>query len=321
LGPTFDLAAKGEELDGVEQGLDFLDRVKRGRVALKGNVVVVGGGNTAIDCARSALRCGAASVKIVYRRCREDMPAIAEEVKDAEREGVQLMPYRQPVEFLGHGFVSAVVVAEVEAGSPDASGRRRPLVTQRRSSFDCDAVLLALGQKSELDLLPEDWTMREDRAWEGDRLLPVWFAGDCATGEGTVTHAIGNGRRAALAVLSGDAVPGEANGTKRVAPGQIRFSHFDVAPPHSDRHLAPSALNFDEVNLGLAGPQEAERCFSCGHCTRCDTCLISCPDGVIFRTETGYRIDGEYCKGCGMCVAECPRSAMEMQDKNHEASA
>jgi len=321
LGSAFDLAVTGETLDGVEQGLDFLDRVKRERVALHGNVVVVGGGNTAIDCARSALRCGAASVKIVYRRSRQDMPAIVEEIEDAEHEGVQLLPYRQPVEFTGNGAVSGVVIAEVEAGPPDASGRRRPVVTVRTSTLSCDMVLLALGQKSELDLLPESWAMRDGRAWEGDRLLPVWFAGDCATGEGTVTHAIGNGRRAALAVLSGDAVRDEANGTKRVAPGQIRFSHFDVAAPHKDRHVATSALDFEEVNLGLSGPQEAERCFSCGHCTECDTCLISCPDGVILRSEGGYRIDGEYCKGCGMCVAECPRSAMEMQEKHQEVSA
>jgi Pyruvate/2-oxoacid:ferredoxin oxidoreductase delta subunit len=91
-----------------------------------------------------------------------------------------------------------------------------------------------------------------------------------------------------------------------------------VAPPHQDRQAAPSALagNFEEVNLGLKGLEEALRCFSCGHCTNCDTCLISCPDGVIVRREIGYRIDGDYCKGCGMCVAECPRSAMEMREKN-----
>jgi 2-oxoacid:acceptor oxidoreductase gamma subunit (pyruvate/2-ketoisovalerate family) len=324
FGPALDLAAKGENLTGVEQGLNFLDRAKRGGIALYGNVVVVGGGNTAIDCARTALRSGAASVKIVYRRSREDMPAIAEEIEDAEREGVQLLVHRQPIEFVGRSSVSAVVIAEVEAGPPDASGRRRPLVTKRTSSLPCDQVLLALGQKSELDLLPDGWTMREGRAWQGDQLLPVWFAGDCSTGDGTVTHAIGNGRRAALALLMGPgAAPGEARAANPVAPGQIRFSHFDVASPHSDRQIAPAALkgNFEEVNLGLKGPEEAGRCFSCGHCTLCDTCLISCPDGVIVRSGDGYRIDGEYCKGCGMCVAECPRSAMEMQEKNHEVSA
>jgi 2-oxoacid:acceptor oxidoreductase gamma subunit (pyruvate/2-ketoisovalerate family) len=318
LGRSLALGAKGENLKGVEQGLDFLDRVKRDRVPLHGRVVVVGGGNTAIDCARTALRCGASEVKIVYRRSREDMPAIAEEIEEAEREGVELMVHRQPVEFLGNGAGLVVEIAEVEAGPPDASGRRRPLVTQRTSRLACDKVLLALGQKSELELLPDGWTMREGRAWQGDRLLPIWFAGDCATGEGTVTHAIGNGRRAALAVMTGhDAQMSDARAATPVAPGQIRFSHFDVTPQHRDRQIAPIAFTFDEVNLGLAGPEEAERCFSCGHCTRCDTCLISCPDGVIVRTEDAYRIDGDYCKGCGMCVAECPRSAMEMQEKNH----
>jgi Pyruvate/2-oxoacid:ferredoxin oxidoreductase delta subunit len=113
------------------------------------------------------------------------------------------------------------------------------------------------------------------------------------------------------------------NGKRRVAPGQIRFDHFDRARPHVDRQFAVPGLkgNFDEVNLGLAGPEEAERCFSCGHCTTCDTCLISCPDGVILRAEDGYRIDTEFCKGCGMCVAECPRNAMEMSEKHQEVIA
>ncbi len=321
FGSALDLEAKGGGLDGVEQGLAFLDRVKRSGEKLKGNVVVVGGGNTAIDCARTALRCGAASVKIVYRRSRADMPAIAEEIEDAGHEGVEIVPYRQPVEFLGSGAVSGVVVAEVEAGPPDASGRRRPVVTSRTSSLACDKVLLALGQKSEIELMPDGWKMKDGRAWLGERLLPVWFAGDCSTGDGTVTHAIGSGRLAALAVLNGcDAAQDGAGAADPVAPGQIRFSHFDVTPSHKDGQLPPAALagNFQEVNLGLKGPEEAQRCFSCGHCTHCDTCLISCPDGVIVRIADGYRVDGEYCKGCGMCVAECPRNAMTMQDKNHK---
>jgi 2-oxoacid:acceptor oxidoreductase gamma subunit (pyruvate/2-ketoisovalerate family) len=316
LGQGLDLAVEGESLDGVEQGLDFLDRVKRGLVALQGDVVVVGGGNTAIDCARSALRCGAASTKIVYRRGREDMPAIGEEIADAEREGVEILPHRQPVEFSGSGAVSSVVIAEVEPGPPDASGRRRPIVTDRTATMPCDKVLLALGQKSELELLPDGWTMKDGRAFADGEVLPVWFAGDCATGDGTVSHAIGNGRRAALAVL-GDAIPAEVQEMRPVAPAQIRFSHFDRVKPYRDVQITSSALNFEEVDLGFTDAEEAKRCFSCGHCTLCDTCLISCPDGVILRTDSGYRIDGDYCKGCGMCVAECPRCGMEMQEKNH----
>jgi 2-oxoacid:acceptor oxidoreductase gamma subunit (pyruvate/2-ketoisovalerate family) len=320
FGPALDLSIPGAELDGVEQGLVFLERVKRDPVTVHGQVLVVGGGNTAIDCARSALRCGAAAVKLVYRRGREEMPAIDEEIQDAESEGTRLMLYRQPVAFMGNGKVSSTLLAEVEAGPPDASGRRRPVVTQRTSTVACDKVLLALGQTQELDLLPGNWQIRNDRAWQGDQALQIWFAGDCASGDGTVTHAIGNGRRIALAVLSSledaaDESPSEA--TAPVAPAQIRFSHFEVTPPHRDRQIPPSVrrANFEESNLGLSGPEEAGRCFSCGHCTHCDTCLLYCPDGVIRRSEDGYRIDVNYCKGCGMCVAECPRSAMEMHEK------
>lgn len=322
FGRAHDLSVAGEQLDGVEQGLAFLDRVKQGEVAVNGQVVVVGGGNSAIDCARSALRCGAATVTLVYRRGREQMPAIAEEIEDAEREGVRLMLHRQPVAFTGDGVVSGVVLAEVEAGLPDESGRRRPVITQRTSGLACDKVLLALGQQTDMNLLPDEWQMRDGRAWRGEQPLDVWFAGDCATGEGTVTHAIGNGRRialAALACLAGEpVVPVQEPVNPVVAPAHIRFSHYEVVPPRKDRHLplATSRKSFAEFNLGLAGPEEADRCFSCGHCTKCDTCLIYCPDGVVFRTKDGYRVDEEYCKGCGMCVAECPRYAMEMNEKN-----
>jgi len=222
---------------------------------------------------------------------------------------------------VGERAVAGAVLAEVEAGAPDASGRRRPVVTGRTSAVACDKVLLALGQTAELALLPQGWEMRGGRAWQGGQAMAVWFAGDCAAGEGTVTHAIGNGRRVALhalAVLGGLAEDRAAEHAPPVAPAQIRFSHFEVMPPNGDRLVAPSVrrVNFSEMNLGLSGPKEAERCFSCGHCTRCDTCLLYCPDAVIHRTDTGYRIDENYCKGCGMCVAECPRDAMEMHDKS-----
>ena len=323
FGPAQGLAAEGVGLAGVEQGLDFLARVKQGKVELQGHVVIIGGGNTAIDCARTALRCGAASVKLAYRRGREDMPAIAEEIESAEREGVRLLLHRQPVAFTGNGTVSAVLIAEVEPGPPDESGRRRPVLTQRTASLACDKVLLALGQSSNMDFLPDTWQVRDGRAWQGDRALDVWFAGDCASGEGTVTHAIGNGRRVVLSALARlSDTPQEAlrKAENPVAPGQIRFSHFEVVPPHRDKELPPSASrgSFAESSLGLAGPEEAGRCLSCGQCTQCDTCLIYCPDGVITRSADGYRIDADYCKGCGMCVAECPRSAMEMHEKNQQ---
>jgi NADPH-dependent glutamate synthase beta subunit-like oxidoreductase/Pyruvate/2-oxoacid:ferredoxin oxidoreductase delta subunit len=317
FGDAVALGIPGEGLENVEQGLDFLDRAKREQVTLTGSVVVVGGGNTAIDCARSALRCGASAVTIAYRRAKKDMPAIVEEIADAELEGVTIRPFRTPVAFEGAGAVASVVLAEMEAGPPDASGRRRPVVTNRTEPLAAAKVLLALGQKTGVAILPDGWTVKDGRAFFGERALPVWFAGDCATSEGTVTHAIGSGRKAAAAALGKKAATAAKVNGLPVAPGQVRFDYFGMARPHTDAMSHPRRLagDFSEVNAGLADAAEADRCFSCGHCTQCDTCIIACPDGVIYRDAAGYRIDPQYCKGCGMCVAECPRGVMQMQEK------
>jgi ferredoxin len=286
--------------------------VKRGAVPrLSGAVVVVGGGNTAIDCARTALRLGAASVSIAYRRGRKEMPAIGPEIEEAVAEGVKLLLHRQPVRVAGLGRVQSLELAEVELGEPDGSGRRRPVVTNRTGAIPCDALLLALGQSADLSIVPG--------------LPNVFTAGDMATGEGTVTHALGSGRRVAarvLAALAGAPDPAEDRPPAElmVTPAHVRFSHFEVEIPHAERHRGGpgGALGFDEVNLGLDGPSEASRCFSCGACTSCDTCVLYCPEGVIHRIGHGYEVDEAFCKGCGMCVAECPRRAMEMVQ---EASA
>ncbi len=319
------LSAAGEELDGIMQGLDFLAACRNGDSIseLSGEVIVIGGGNTAIDCARSSLRKGASSVKLVYRRGRGEMVAIDEEIEDAVREGVQLLFMRQPVAFRGVGSVAGIVLAEVEQGEQDESGRPSPVVTKRTSELNCSTVLLALGQQKELNLLPDSWEVRGATAWSEGKPLNIWFAGDCATADGTVTHAIGNGRLAAMAAIARldgkDPDPLEMSRSSLVAPAHIRFSHFPILSPNQDRHLPIEEYhhNFDEVNQGISGMAEAGRCFSCGRCTLCDTCMIYCPEGIIYPIENGYRIDGDYCKGCGICVAECPRRAMVLNDKEN----
>ncbi len=194
-------------------------------------------------------------------------------------------------------------------------------MTERTTELNCSKVLLALGQENELDLLPDTWQVRDAQAWCGDDPLNIWFAGDCATADGTVTHAIGNGRIAALAALESlcgtKSTPSQLQPGSLVAPAQIRFSHFPIHTQHKDQHksLEDPRNNFEEVNLGLSEVVEAERCFSCGRCTQCDTCLVYCPDGVISRCADGYRIDEDYCKGCGICVAECPRRAIDLHNK------
>jgi 2-oxoacid:acceptor oxidoreductase gamma subunit (pyruvate/2-ketoisovalerate family) len=314
------LDGAGKGLAGVEQGIHFLHRVNlEGAVKLSGHVVVLGGGNTAMDCARSALRCGADKVTVAYRRGRTEMPAIAEEVVQAEEEGVQFQFLVAPLGFVGTGKVSGVEVAEVELGPADDSGRRSPRVSDRKKQLACDAVLLALGQSADLSLLPDGWKLDQGRLFDGEKALPVFAAGDLATGDGTVTHAIGDGRRAAtraLKLFDEQVVEFARPDRARAVPASdIRFDHFARSEPARGQHLpAPQrAHTFDEVDQGLKDGLEAHRCFSCGHCTACDTCLVYCPEGIIRRSGVApYEVDYTMCKGCGICVTECPRKAMEM---------
>ncbi len=313
------LDVPGAALPGVEEGLDFLRRLNLGEdVRLSGHVVVLGGGNSAMDCARSALRVGAARVTVAYRRTQAEMPAIREEIDEAVREGVKLRLLSAPVGFTGDTRVRGVELAEVVLGEPDASGRRTPVTSDRVARLSCDHVLLALGQSAELGLLPEAWGLLEGRVFERGEPLNVFAAGDLATGDGTVAHAIGSGRRAATRALAELGVAVEVferpDRTTAVPSTDIRFDHFEPRAPARETlaHGRAAELGFREVNLGLADEHEAHRCFSCGHCTHCDTCLVYCPEGVVRRSENGYALDYTYCKGCGICVHECPRKGLEM---------
>jgi 2-oxoacid:acceptor oxidoreductase gamma subunit (pyruvate/2-ketoisovalerate family) len=310
----------GAEFSGIEQGLEFLYRVKnQGHGKLSGTVIVIGGGNTAVDCARTALRCGAAKVTLVYRRGREEMPAIGQEIQETMSEGIELVLYRQPVRFLGESRVTGIEFAEMELGDPDASGRKRPIATDRLSVISCDHVLLAVGQYSDLRIFPAEWQIRQGRSFRSEQPLNVWLAGDLTTAAGTVAHAVGHGKSTARDMLrffehglSCAQVPEPKQDI--VKPEDIRFSHFPVIERHEDLHRTVSSRisGFEEVNLGLADVAEAERCFSCGHCTECDTCMTYCPEGIIGWKTGAYVINEEYCKGCGICVWECPRHAMQM---------
>lgn len=314
------LDGPGAELAGVEQGIRFLHRVNlEGGASASGHVVVLGGGNTAMDCARSALRAGASAVTVAYRRSRTEMPAIAEEVEEAEHEGVKFLFLRAPVGFVGDGDrVRGVELAEVDLGPPDESGRRRPVVTDKRSVLSGDAVLLALGQSADLSLLPSDWELREGRIHRDGKPIAVFAAGDVATGDGTVTHAIGDGKRAAgraMQALGLDVTPFVRPDRAAAVPvTDIRLDHFATRTTAREalEPVGARVRSFDEVSHGLADGLEAHRCFSCGDCTKCDTCLVFCPEGIIRRKDAGYEVDYSYCKGCGICVRECPRKGMEM---------
>ncbi len=296
------------------QGIAFLDRVHRHDVTLNGqHIVVAGGGNTAIDAARSALRLGARSVRILYRRTRADMPAIDEEINAALEEGVILDELALPERIDG----SHLNCVRVILGDPDESGRRAPIADpSTRFAVDCDQLILALGQEP-------------DRSIAGN--TNVYFGGDFSTNEGTVAAAITSGRKAAeqirarLSALpaSGERAEGRVSGTGTAIAtaiatiGDLHLNLFRHAPRQRGPALPPEDRrhNFLEVHTGLADASlEAQRCFSCGVCNTCDRCRDHCPDGILTRVGDDYRFDYDYCKGCGICASECPRGVVVMAE-------
>ncbi len=324
-------------LDGTEavvQGIDFLDHVHRESVRVDGeDVVVIGGGNTAMDAARSALRLGAESVRVVYRRTRKEMPAIAEEIDETIEEGVAIDYLTQPIAL--HDDPSdgirrhyRLVCRRMELGEPDESGRRSPVeIPDSDFELACHRVILALGQSPDVSVFPEGTEVREGNQLLGLLETPVFAVGDLATGDGTVAGAIGSGRRSAVHihnVLSGDHVniTEHAEALRDVdvwhdeviRADAMKLHLFERQPVAEGESLAVAERRstFDEVHMGLEDTAEASRCLSCGVCNECDYCATYCPEGVLKRVGHRLEFDYSYCKGCGVCVAECPRNVIFM---------
>ncbi len=330
---TLSLGTAGAE--GVIQGIEFLERVHHEEVRLDGErVIVVGGGNTAIDSARSALRLGAQRVTIVYRRTPNEMPAIGEEVDQAIEEGIEIESLTLPVairencESDGGTGGYLLTCRSMELGAPDESGRRRPMeIPDSDFILPCDRVILALGQSPDLSVFPEGTEVRE-----GSRLLglietPVFAIGDLATADGTVAGAIGSGRRSALHIhetLSGELMEDVEHTEARrhvdvwrdevVHPEAMRMHLFELAHRSNGAGLSPweRSWNFHEVHQGLDNAGEAKRCLSCGVCNECDRCVTFCPEGVLKRVGNSFLFDYSFCKGCAMCASECPRNVIFM---------
>lgn len=323
--------------DVVIQGIDYLDRVRSDESGARvddEDIVVVGGGNTAMDAARSALRLGAASVRVVYRRTRDEMPAIAEEIDEALEEGVVIDFLTQPIALEavgqadGAGSGHGLLCRRMELGEPDESGRRRP-VEVAGSDYDvpCSRVILALGQSPDVSVFPEGTEVREGSELLGILERPVYAVGDLATNEGTVAGAIGSGRRVAMHIhqtLTGEVVAtGEVNRVRSdvdewhdevIRSDALRMHLFERHPVESGPgiEMDQRLTTFDEIHSGLETASEAKRCLSCGVCNECDICVTYCPEGVLKRVGHQLVFDYSYCKGCGICVTECPRNVVFM---------
>ncbi len=302
----------GESL--MERGLAFLEAAKSGLAALPGaECAVIGGGNTAVDVARVLRRLGA-DVTVLYRRSEAEMPAIREEYELAVADGVVFDWLVLPVAVSKRGDRLEVTAEEMALGTPDASGRRRPMPTGITRDLWFDAVFTATGETADMTPYPdrlvdgEGWMAVDEDGATRDPL--VYAGGDLATGPATVIEAIVAGRRAARAIdlqLGLDERWPTEEPIATVAPGDVQLTYV----PHHERaddHPVETRNPFEEETQDLTDAEvleEIDRCLSCGSCNSCGTCFVFCPDGAI-TWEDGPVFDYEFCKGCGICVAECP---------------
>ncbi|MDA8050383.1 MAG: NAD(P)-binding protein [Rhodospirillales bacterium] len=281
-------------------------------------VVVYGGGNTAMDAARTARRLGAETV-IVYRRDRAHMPAHAFEADEALSEGVKIR-WLSTIQMIEGETLTLEEMRLDEAGRPQPTGKVETL--------GADAVVLAVGQDADSRFLAgvPEVEIRPDGTVEVDAQMmtgrPGLFAGgDLVPSERTVTVAVGHGKRAARHIhawLRGRTVVRPAKHPV-VSFEMLHLPLYSDAVPAEEPALAPAARlsGFAEVVSGLdAGEagREAARCLSCGNCFECDNCFAACPEQAIEKLGPGkfYRIDLALCTGCAVCVEQCPCHAMEM---------
>ncbi|WP_350275800.1 NAD(P)-binding protein [Kribbella sp. HUAS MG21] len=303
----------------IVDAVSLLAGLEKGEEPLLGRrVAVYGGGNTAMDVARTARRLGAADAVVVYRRTRERMPAHDIEVREALDEGIR-MRWLSTIVYAGQDHVLIEKMRLDETGFPQPTGEFEEL--------DADAVVLALGQQADLALVRDlpGVTVADGVVQVDGRMMTghagLFAGGDMVPGERTVTVAVGHGKQAARNI---DAW---LRGTTYEHPDRPELASYDrlntwyyadaPATLRPQLDVARRISTFDEVTGGLTPENalfEARRCMSCGNCLECDNCFGMCPDNAIIKLGPGqgYEIDLDFCKGCGLCAAECPSGAITM---------
>lgn len=321
------LGVPGEDAENVWTGAQYLNKINSGsQINLGNKVIVIGGGNSAVDAARVAKRSGA-EVIILYRRTRVEMPAIEHEINQAEEERIHLELLAAPVEVLkdGNNKVSGLKCIRMELGEQDESGRRRP-VPIKGSEFEIEAtaIIAAISQATIFNGLDE---LKNEKGWisvdeHGKTEKEGIFAGGDVTNQlGLVTDAIGLGRKSAESI---DDYLRQREHAKVVAPIVIRhtkmnFNYYDTLPRTQIKSLTPTqrACNFNEVAATIDESQviaETKRCLSCGQCYDCENCYTLCSDSAVKRLPKGqhFEFNLALCQGCKKCAEECPCGYIDM---------
>ncbi len=304
------VGCKGDELAGVFTGIDFLRAVNLGKAPEIGKrVAVIGGGNVAIDVARSAVRLGADEVTVVYRRGRDEMPADADEVAEAEAEGVKLRFLASPAELGGSGKVETLTVEIMELGEADANGRRKSIGTGKFETVHVDSVISAIGQRIDLCGIADfktnaNGTVAADTISYQTSVSDVFAGGDAVTGPKFAIDAIAAGKEGAVSIhryvhpgqtqdIGRDRRDYKALDTATVA---ISIGSFDTAPRQKPvcADAAEAKKTFKDLRGTLTEEQikkEADRCLGCG-------CVV---------------VDEDLCVGCGICTTKCKFDAIRLE--------
>ena len=354
-GLSLSLGIEGEDLKKVWRGGDFLDRINsRDKIRIGKEVMVIGGGNTAMDVARSALRLGS-NVTVAYRRTRAEMPAIQDEIREAEQEGVRFEFLLQPVEInLLKNNKIRVKFQRMRIRGRDQSNRPKAIpISGAYVIREADGLIKAVGEGVDLSWISE--AVGQNGLIDVNSSLatshPKFFAGgDAVDQPRTIVNAIGAGKKAAISIdlylrwsadggvfskirlgnkgaLSMEAYllgRNEGNWSEPkevISYPQLHTLYFE----HSQRvemgklGKNKSLKDFSEVNLGFTSEEagiSASRCFSCGTCNYCYNCYFFCPEGVVsLDPQRGIRtVDLEHCKGCGTCAKVCPRNGVLMKE-------
>ncbi|MDI6733594.1 MAG: NAD(P)-binding protein [Planctomycetota bacterium] len=310
----------------VIPAMEFLYALSRKRrINIGKRVGIIGGGNSAMDVARSVLRLGRKPI-IIYRRTESEMSAIPDEIQEAKEEGIEFITLAAPERIIiKNNKVTALECLRMKLGAADQSGRRKPIpIKDSNFRIPLDTVIPAIGEEVDMTGLPSSLISEGKRIRVLDdgittNIAGVFAGGDAVTGPKTVVEALGAGKKAAdLIYYYLKRITTQPDIARNpVSFGDLNTAYFEHIPRVQPQKLplAKRLNSFAEVYQSYTAQQvsqEVSRCFSCGVCNKCDNCFVFCPDMSVLKKKGRYEFNYDYCKGCSVCVVECPRNAITL---------